>query len=313
MTRGLRSTARRARSTSSSRPKTSTARSRRRDVLLQPPAPRRAAQAACWQGLANGTLQVSPPTTRPTASTNQASSRKATPTFKDMANGVPGIELRIPLLFSYGFGAGRMTLNEFVALSATRHAQLMGSIPAKEPSLSAGMRIRDLGSGQPRPRHRRDGPRPGRLHAVRGARAHGMAGHGDLARARRRSGRSARCRARHRAVRARRPLRLGAPTRRAGARAGRLRTLGLALELRPRGGRSAGLSSREEREVWNYGVEKRGERSAPSTDATARRGPRSPGRALRGGRGHAAASVWSELAPDRFSRLFPDRRPPDSR
>jgi hypothetical protein len=28
---------------------------------------------------------------------------------------------------------------------------------------------------------------------------------------------------------------------------------------------------------------------------------------------YAAASVWSELAPDRFSRLFPDRRPPDSR
>ena len=28
---------------------------------------------------------------------------------------------------------------------------------------------------------------------------------------------------------------------------------------------------------------------------------------------YAAASVWSELAPERFARLFPDRRPPDSR
>ena len=28
---------------------------------------------------------------------------------------------------------------------------------------------------------------------------------------------------------------------------------------------------------------------------------------------YAAASVWSERAPDRFARLFPDRRPPDSR
>ena len=28
---------------------------------------------------------------------------------------------------------------------------------------------------------------------------------------------------------------------------------------------------------------------------------------------YAAASAWSELAPDRFARLFPDRRPPDSR
>ena len=27
---------------------------------------------------------------------------------------------------------------------------------------------------------------------------------------------------------------------------------------------------------------------------------------------YAAASAWSELAPERFARLFPDRRPPGS-
>ena len=52
-------------------------------------------------------------------------------TFKDMANGVPGIELRLPLLFSEGVGAGRLSLNEFVAVGATNHAKLYGLYPRK--------------------------------------------------------------------------------------------------------------------------------------------------------------------------------------
>jgi dihydropyrimidinase len=47
-------------------------------------------------------------------------------TFKDMANGVPGIELRMPLLYSEGVHTGRMTLEKFVALTATDHAQMYG-------------------------------------------------------------------------------------------------------------------------------------------------------------------------------------------
>ena len=52
-------------------------------------------------------------------------------TFKDMANGVPGLELRLPLLFTFGYGAGKLTLQQFVALTATRHAQIYGCYPAK--------------------------------------------------------------------------------------------------------------------------------------------------------------------------------------
>jgi dihydropyrimidinase len=48
-----------------------------------------------------------------------------------MANGVPGIELRLPLLFSEGVGAGRIDLNQFVALTATNHAKLYGLHPRK--------------------------------------------------------------------------------------------------------------------------------------------------------------------------------------
>jgi len=52
-------------------------------------------------------------------------------TFKEMANGVPGLELRLPLLFSEGYRKGRLTLREFVDLGSTRHAQTYGIYPQK--------------------------------------------------------------------------------------------------------------------------------------------------------------------------------------
>jgi dihydropyrimidinase len=48
-----------------------------------------------------------------------------------MANGVPGLEVRLPLLFSEGVGKGRITLNQFVALTATNHARTYGMYPRK--------------------------------------------------------------------------------------------------------------------------------------------------------------------------------------
>jgi len=39
--------------------------------------------------------------------------------------------LRLPLLFTYGVGAGRISLPEFVNLTATRHAQTYGIFPRK--------------------------------------------------------------------------------------------------------------------------------------------------------------------------------------
>ena len=47
-----------------------------------------------------------------------------------MANGVPGIELRLPLLFSFGYRTGRLSLHEFVALTSTRHPQTYGLYPS---------------------------------------------------------------------------------------------------------------------------------------------------------------------------------------
>ncbi len=180
-----------------------------------PPPRDRASHEAIWRGLADGTFQAYSSDHAPYRFDESGKLPKGDrTTFKDMANGVPGIELRLPLLFSEGVRPGRLSLNEFVALGATNHAQHLRPLsPQGHDHPRRGRGSRPLGSGAPGPRHRGDAPRPGRLHPVRGARAHGVAGHRDLARARRRPGGPAPGRAGHRAVRAGRPLGLGAPAR----------------------------------------------------------------------------------------------------
>ena len=97
-----------------------------------PPPRDKAAQEACWQGLKDGTLTVYSSDHAPYRmdAGGKLPKGEAT-TFKDMANGVPGLELRLPLLFTYGVNAGRITLNEFVALTSTRHAHTYGIYPQK--------------------------------------------------------------------------------------------------------------------------------------------------------------------------------------
>jgi dihydropyrimidinase len=97
-----------------------------------PPPRDEAAQAACWQGLADGTLHVYSSDHAPYRMDASGKLPKGEQTtFKEMANGVPGLELRLPLLFTYGYKAGRLTLEEFVNLTATRHAQTYGLYPRK--------------------------------------------------------------------------------------------------------------------------------------------------------------------------------------
>jgi dihydropyrimidinase len=97
-----------------------------------PPPRDRTAQQAVWTGLRNGTFQVFSSDHAPyrfDASGKLPHGDKTT--FKEIANGVPGIELRLPLLFSDGVGQGRLDLNAFVALTATNHAKLYGLYPKK--------------------------------------------------------------------------------------------------------------------------------------------------------------------------------------
>src|SRR5579864_4795890 len=97
-----------------------------------PPPRDHAGQEAVWRGLANGTFQVLSSDHAPYRYDETGKLPKGDKTtFKDTANGVPGIELRAPLLFSEGVAKGRIDLNRFVALTATNHAKLYGLYPRK--------------------------------------------------------------------------------------------------------------------------------------------------------------------------------------
>jgi dihydropyrimidinase len=97
-----------------------------------PPPRDKAAQEAIWRGLKNGTFQVFSSDHAPyrfDETGKLAAGPKAT--FRQIANGLPGLETRLALLFSEGVGKGRLTLNEFVALTATNPAKIYGLHPRK--------------------------------------------------------------------------------------------------------------------------------------------------------------------------------------
>ncbi|HWK44727.1 MAG TPA: dihydropyrimidinase [Stellaceae bacterium] len=97
-----------------------------------PPPRDAAAQEAVWRGLANGTFQVFSSDHAPYRFDETGKLPKgAKTTFKEMANGVPGLELRLPLLYSEGVRKGRLDHNQFVALTATNHAKMYGLYPRK--------------------------------------------------------------------------------------------------------------------------------------------------------------------------------------
>ncbi|AOB29974.1 dihydropyrimidinase [Bordetella sp. H567] len=97
------------------------------------PPPRDAAsQEAVWAGLVDGTLQMYSSDHAPYRFDESGKLPKGQDTtFKDMANGVPGLELRMPLLFSEGVLKGRMSIERFVAVTSANHARTYGLYPRK--------------------------------------------------------------------------------------------------------------------------------------------------------------------------------------
>ncbi|MEL6965523.1 MAG: amidohydrolase family protein, partial [Pseudomonadota bacterium] len=57
--------------------------------------------------------------------------RSMDPSFREIANGLPGLELRMPLLFSEGVKRGRIDIHRFVELCCTNGARLYGLHPQK--------------------------------------------------------------------------------------------------------------------------------------------------------------------------------------
>jgi dihydropyrimidinase len=100
--------------------------------MFSPPARDAADQAAMWRGIQNGTFQIVSSDHAPYRFDETGKLAKGPdPHFKQIANGIPGIEARLPLLFSEGVKAGRIDLNRFVELCSTNPAKIYGLHPKK--------------------------------------------------------------------------------------------------------------------------------------------------------------------------------------
>ena len=98
------------------------------------PPPRDAeSQLACWRGIETGVFQVFSSDHCPFRYDDPAGklTAKGRTSFRWVPNGIPGVETRLPILFSEGVSKGRISLNAFVALTATNHAKMYGLYPRK--------------------------------------------------------------------------------------------------------------------------------------------------------------------------------------
>ena len=101
--------------------------------VCSPPPRDKANQQVVWDALADGLFSVFSSDHAPFNYDDPAGKRLGAkePPFPYIPNGIPGLETRLPLLFSEGVLTGRLTIQQFVALTATNAAQLYGLYPRK--------------------------------------------------------------------------------------------------------------------------------------------------------------------------------------
>lgn len=101
--------------------------------VCSPPPRDKESQKACWEGLQQGIFSLFSSDHCPFRYDDPQG--KLTPkgktSFRWVPNGIPGVETRLPILFSEGVSKGRLSLNEFVALTSTNHAKTYGLYPKK--------------------------------------------------------------------------------------------------------------------------------------------------------------------------------------
>jgi len=96
--------------------------------VMSPPFRDRRNQDDLWNGLRAGSLQVVA-TDHCAFTTEQKRSGRGD--FTKIPNGTGGLEDRMPVLWTRGVGAGRLTINEFVAVTSTNIARILNLYPRK--------------------------------------------------------------------------------------------------------------------------------------------------------------------------------------
>lgn len=97
--------------------------------VISPPLRAAANQEALWRGLQNGVIHT---VATDHCSFNFRGQKEAGRSdFSKIPNGMPGVENRMGLMYTYGVLPGRISLNQMVALTATEPAKLFGLFPRK--------------------------------------------------------------------------------------------------------------------------------------------------------------------------------------
>lgn len=143
--------------------------------ICSPPMRNREDNERLWQGLAGGVLQVigtdhcpfffdgSRPIIYEGKPVAIPGKELGSNDFTKIPNGLPAVGDRLPILWSYGVQAGRITPNQFVALTSTNPAKIFGLYPQKgclAPNSDADLVIWDpnkkIAYGQQVAQHRTD-------------------------------------------------------------------------------------------------------------------------------------------------------------
>ena len=111
--------------------------------ICSPPMRTEADNARLWEGLADGTIQTigtdhcaffyngTQPIEYEGEQVAIPGKELGADDFTKIPNGLPGVGDRLPIMWTYGVRAGKMTPNQFVALNATNPAKIFGLYPRK--------------------------------------------------------------------------------------------------------------------------------------------------------------------------------------
>jgi len=104
--------------------------------VMSPPLREKSNQEKLWRGIKNGDIQVVATDHCP-FSYEKEKIPMGKDDFTKCPNGAPGVEARMPVLFSEGVMKGRITINKFVEVTSTNPAKICGMYP-KKGSIAVG-------------------------------------------------------------------------------------------------------------------------------------------------------------------------------
>jgi dihydropyrimidinase len=96
--------------------------------VMSPPFRNKAHQSSLWAGLQAGSLSV---VATDHCAFTTAQKRYGVGDFTKIPNGTGGLEDRMPMLWTHGVGTGRLTPEEFVAVTSTNVAKILNCYPKK--------------------------------------------------------------------------------------------------------------------------------------------------------------------------------------